>query len=84
MSHASHDSSDHDAAHHDGPPSLPQVTDEAGNSPTWLPFTGLALLALIALVTIFRMQSKDEIPAAAEAPAADVAAEAADDDEPQH
>jgi len=85
MSHAApHDASDHAATHHDGPhdaaPTLPQVTDEAGDSPTWLPFTGLALLALMALVAVFRMQSADDlVPAAAEAPAADVADDAPSD-----
>lgn len=81
MSHAApHE--DH-AAHHDGPPTFPVVTDEAGNSPTWLPFTGLALFALLALVAAFRMQSTDDVvPTAAEAEAAEAEAPAAD--APQH
>jgi type VI protein secretion system component VasF len=35
MSHANH------------PPELPEVTDEAGDSPGWLPLLGLALFALV-------------------------------------
>lgn len=73
------DAAPHDdhAAHHDAPPTLPQVKDEAGDSPTWLPFTGLALLALIALVAVFRMQSTDDVAPVVDAPAAELADEEA-------
>lgn len=66
--------------HHDGPPTLPEVTDEAGNTPTWVPLTGLGLLALIAVLIVFRAQNGAEEPAtdtaATEAPAAADTAEA--------
>ncbi len=62
--------------HHDGPPTLPEVTDEAGNTPTWVPLTGIGLLALIAVVIVFRAQLAADAPAV-DAPAAE-AVEAAD------
>jgi hypothetical protein len=33
-------------AHGNHPPSLPEIKDEAGASPTWLPYLGLGLFAL--------------------------------------
>jgi hypothetical protein len=33
-------------------PGLPEITDEAGDSPLWLPAVGVALLVLMALMWI--------------------------------
>lgn len=33
-------------SHADHPPELPDVTDEAGDSPSWVPLLGLVLFAL--------------------------------------
>jgi hypothetical protein len=35
------------------PPSLPEVYDEAGKSPRWLPVLGLGLLVLLAAAIVF-------------------------------
>lgn len=32
------------------PPDLPQIVDEAADSPSWLPLVGLALLCAVALL----------------------------------
>lgn len=32
--------------HADTPPQLPEVTDEAGNTPRWVPLLGVVLFAL--------------------------------------
>lgn len=63
--------------HHDGPPGLPEIIDEAGDSSKWLPVLGIALFSLIAVVFVARTQMADEAPAAAEAPADDAPADAA-------
>lgn len=34
------------------PPQLPEIVDEAGDSPAWLPVVGFALLAFIALLLV--------------------------------
>ncbi len=63
--------------HHDGPPGLPEITDEAGDSPKWLPLLGLGLFALVAVLVVARSQAKDgPEPAAAEAAVADAPAAA--------
>lgn len=36
------------------PPHLPDVVDEAGDSPGWVPLLGLGLLCLVALLIAFR------------------------------
>lgn len=61
--------------HHDGPPGLPEITDEAGNTPTWVPLTGIALFALVGILIVARLQT--DAPAA-DAPTTDAAADAAD------
>jgi hypothetical protein len=56
-------------AHAHPPPGLPEIKDEAGNTPPWVPKLGVVVvLALIALIAygLIPMQ-----PAAEEAPAAD-------------
>jgi hypothetical protein len=58
------------------PPSLPEVYDEAGDSPRWLPALGFGLLVLFALVlgTQLKTASPAEPPpppaAASDAPQA--------------
>ena len=43
------------------PPQLPEIVDEAGDSPMWLPVVGLALLAFIAIVfVVVQAQGPDE------------------------
>jgi len=62
--------------HHDGPPVLPTIVDEAGDTPTWVPILGVALFALVAIVFVARSQMATEVPAtpeAAEAPTAPAA-----------
>jgi hypothetical protein len=63
--------------HHDGPPTLPEIVDEAGDTPTWVPILGIALFALIAVMFVAREQMKTDVPAPVAAPAADAPAEPA-------
>lgn len=38
-------------SHADHPPELPEITDEAGNTPRWVPLLGLVLfVAMVAYV----------------------------------
>ena len=57
MAHDTHAATDH----HDGEahphPALPPVTDEAPDSPMWLPAAGLALLTILVLFAMFRAAS---------------------------
>jgi len=39
-------------SHSKSPPSLPQVVDEAGDSPRWLPWLGVVVFALLALMVV--------------------------------
>lgn len=41
-------------------PALPPVHDEAPDTPMWLPVTGLALLGLLVLFSLFRAASASE------------------------
>jgi hypothetical protein len=55
MGTAAHDT--HASAETDGPlehPVLPNVHDEASDTPTWVPVLGLAMLALLAAVWLLR------------------------------
>jgi len=36
-------------SHAQTPPELPEITDEAGDTPRWVPLLGLALFALTAI-----------------------------------
>ena len=76
MSHPGEDSST-DAAHAHPAPGIPEVKDEAGDSPTWLPklgvLLGLALAGLIALM----VSEAQKTAAPTDAPAADEKTEAA-------
>jgi hypothetical protein len=51
--HASHHD-DHDAHPHPAPSVPLTVKDEAGDTPTWVPVVGLALLALLGLFVVYR------------------------------
>ncbi len=58
------------------PPRLPEIKDEAADSPRWLPWIGFALVGLLALALIGR-QALDSARGEAK-PAADEAAEPAE------
>lgn len=59
------------------PPHLPEVVDEAGETPRWVPWLGLGLLGVFALLLVARQvtSASGELPGAGE-PAAAVEAEA--------
>jgi hypothetical protein len=79
---ASHDApTDAPAEIHPHPP-MPAVHDEAADSPTWLPVTGLAILLVMVLFVMLRAAMSPPVPetdataeAAVEAPAPAAAAE---------
>ncbi len=48
-SNDSHDTQDHDGTPHPAPTVPDKVQDEAADSPAWLPFLGLGLVALFAI-----------------------------------
>lgn len=57
------------------PPRLPEVQDEAGNTPSWVPLLGLGLLCLVALLIAARQAvHKDNPQVAADAGAEQAAA----------
>lgn len=62
------------------PPMLPQVTDEAGNTPAWVPALGLGMLALIGLVIAARIALHNAEPPPAPEPDKAVAAAPAGDE----
>ncbi|MFW5924581.1 MAG: hypothetical protein ACOCV4_00330 [Myxococcota bacterium] len=41
-------------AHHAAPPGLPEIRDEAGDTPSWVPLLGVGLL--VALLAVFGAQ----------------------------
>lgn len=53
------------------PPHLPDVVDEAGASPSWVPLLGIGLLCLVALLVALRQANIELTPPPA--PAAEVA-----------
>jgi hypothetical protein len=59
--------------HANTPPQIPEVTDEAGDSPKWLPALGLGLFALLVGCILWchmpHGESAAAAPGAAEAPA---------------
>lgn len=81
-------------AHLDGPPGLPVIKDEAGDSPRWLPLSGLALIVLAGLAAVIMgalhpdgedeaaSAPRIEVEAAEGAPAAEAAPEPAAADVP--
>ena len=64
---------------HDHSVGLPEIHDEAGDTPLWVPVLGLALLLLATLYMVFSAAFADEeaeaAPAAEAAVAADVEAD---------
>jgi hypothetical protein len=62
--------------HHDEPdvPGLPQIQDEAADTPMWLPATGLGLLVIMVLMLVYHVAQGPETAAAE----GDVAAEGAE------
>lgn len=60
MAHDTHAATDHhDGEVHPHPP-LPPVTDEAPDSPAWLPVSGLVLLAVLVLFGLYRNATSAE------------------------
>ncbi|MDB4972487.1 MAG: hypothetical protein JWN48_828 [Myxococcaceae bacterium] len=59
-------------AHH--PPELAEVTDEAGNTPSWVPLLGVALFALMVVYIWWAHSQASTLPRAgtpeAQAPSA--------------
>jgi hypothetical protein len=43
-------------AHSHEPPGLPEIRDEAANTPLWVPALGLALLVVLAMVAVLRSE----------------------------
>ncbi|HMI92509.1 MAG TPA: hypothetical protein VK509_14140 [Polyangiales bacterium] len=71
-------------SHSKEPPQLPDVVDEAGASPSWVPLLGFGLLCLFALVIALR-QAAIELAPPPPPPAAALVADGgtAADDEPE-
>jgi hypothetical protein len=49
-------------SHSKEPPQLPDVVDEAGSSPSWVPLLGFGLLCLVALVIALRQAAVELSP----------------------
>ncbi len=66
------------SAHHAAPgaadakhaPGLPEVTDEAGNTPGWVPALGAGVFAVLAMLIAVSVMMRDAAPPPAAAPAA--------------
>jgi hypothetical protein len=67
--------------HHGDPdvPGLPTIQDEAADTPTWVPATGLALLALMVLMLVYHVANGPSDADAGGAAEGDVAADVAGD-----
>ena len=66
-------------AHDDVPGELPNVRDEAADTPMWVPAAGLALLILGALFLVYRSATEEPVAEETVVEAAD--AEAAEGEE---
>jgi len=59
-------------AHENHDSALPEVHDEAGNTPMWVPILGLVLLALLGLMSVLHPTEQvitvQEVAAPADAP----------------
>ena len=53
------------------PPSLPEIHDEAGKSPRWVPALGIGLFVLLAVVLVARLMTQHKQPTAAPSANAD-------------
>lgn len=73
-----HDSHAHDD--HSGPvqahPPIPTITDEASDTPMWVPVAGLALFLVLALFVALRSAMAPAEAEVVDAPTAEAAAEA--------
>lgn len=73
------------ADEHHHAPGLPEIHDEAADTPMWLPMLGLAIFAIVALFLITRAAIEDasaELDATAEEAPADAPAEAPSEAQP--
>jgi hypothetical protein len=61
--HDSHGHDEHGGAAHPHPP-LPTITDEAADTPMWVPMAGLAIFLVLALFVALRsaLSPPDEAP----------------------
>lgn len=60
--------SDSHADHAHAAPTVPTtVKDEAGDTPTWVPMLGLALLAVLALFVVYRVANPSDVAGGAAA-----------------
>jgi hypothetical protein len=60
--------------HANTPPQLPEITDEAGNTPRWVPLLGAILfLASVAAIVVCHGGCGDKAEGAADAPAGETA-----------
>jgi hypothetical protein len=75
MSH--HEDGSHEPGHAHPPPGLPDVKDEAGDTPPWVPKLGILLGLLLAGLIAFSIV-RSEQAATHDAPAADAETEAAE------
>jgi hypothetical protein len=57
--------------HADTPPQLPEVSDEAGNTPRWVPLLGVVLFLLSVAAIVVCHGGSEDAASAAEAPAAE-------------
>ena len=57
-------------SHADHPPELPQIRDEAGDTPRWVPLLGLALFVLIVAYVWWAHRQHETAQAADGDPAA--------------
>jgi hypothetical protein len=73
MSH--HEDGSHEPGHAHPPPGLPEVKDEAGDTPPWVPKLGVFLGLLLAGLIVFSIM-RSKTAATDDAPAADVESEA--------
>lgn len=65
-------------------PHVPEVHDEAANTPAWIPLLGLGLLALAAFYGVYRSATSEEPPGEGEITAEGAAAAvAADENKPE-
>ncbi len=74
---AAHASDDDVSADPQPPPGLPEIQDEAADTPMWVPFLGLGLFVLVALWLVISSALEDA--EAVEAPSVEATAEAAAD-----
>lgn len=58
-------------SHAHTPPQLPEVTDEAGDSPRWLPWLGVALFVLMVAYVWWSHRQHEAVEAGDTAPAAE-------------